>query len=121
MTRLIECQVSENDGGSAAVEFVLLAVPTLMSTSLVLALMFSASAKLEAISNAAEVSQKLASADASELTDTPSVEQWTPSFHFGTLLNRTVTKNSKAVSVCLDYNHSLGELHTCWHSFSEPG
>jgi nucleoside-diphosphate-sugar epimerase len=21
----------------------------------------------------------------------------------------------------LDYNHALGELHTCWHSFSEPG
>lgn len=96
-------------------------MPTAIATSLVLGLVLSANAKLEAIANAAELSQKVASADASELTDAPSIAQWAPSFYFGSLIGRTVTKDSKSVSVCLDYTHALGELHTCWHSFSEPG
>jgi hypothetical protein len=100
---------------------VLVALPTAIATSLVLGLVLSANAKLEALANAAELSQKLASADATELTDAPSIAQWAPSFYFGSLITRTVTKDSKSVSVCLDYNHALGELHTCWHSFSEPG
>jgi len=120
MTHSVEFQTSRRERGSAASEFVLLAGPTVLAATFALGLVISADARLEATANAAALAQKLASADSVATSDTSSLSQAANTFTFGSPLRQVVAKTEDSVSVCYDFETSLGVRHACWHSFSEP-
>ena len=120
MTHSAEFQTSSSERGSAASEFVLLAAPTVLAATFALGLVVAADAKLEATANAAALAQKLAAADAITTSDTSALLQVVKAFTFGIPLKQVVAKTEDAVSVCYDFETSLGISHACWHSFSEP-
>lgn len=120
MTPSVEFQTSKGDRGSAAVEFVLVAVPVALCTAMALATILSASTKLEALVAVSRFAQKVSSADAAPVSDTPALAATNRTLTFGRALRQTASKSSLISSFCLTYRQPLGTSRACWHSFSEP-
>jgi hypothetical protein len=120
MTHSTASQASENQRGSAVAESVLLIAPTVVTIALAVSMVLAFQTKIQAITTAALIAQRLASADASITSDGFTQKQISQQLLIGRLERQTIKRKEGSVMVCLRYRDVLGTAQQCWHSLDEP-